>query len=55
MTTLKDYLRDLAIDAAKIGKEFVNPEFKGGETEAEALEQMIDNYIDIIKDRLIGE
>ena len=55
MTTLKDYLRDLAIEVAEIGQEFINRTTKDGQTMEEMLDEKVDIYVDNIKNRIIGE
>ncbi len=53
MTTLKDYLNDLVVEAIKKKEEHEMAE-EELMTWEEAKEDLLDEYIDIIKERIIG-
>lgn len=54
MTTLKDYLRDLMDEAVKLKGEYESTEMTPVEYE-DSKDDLLDEYIDIIKKRIIGE
>ena len=57
MTTLKDYIRDLAIDAYKLGYKNANglTISEPSEEEQEQIDEIVDEAIENITARLIGQ